>query len=114
MIEKEYGSWNRLEHHFITLRRTPEVLTGWSTVPCCYNRMLCVGSGLLHVETEFLKLEYVGIVLYMLERNFRSWNRTLSVDTDSYESWEITLKLGTGWNRNLQVGTQLIDGGKGL
>ena len=49
----------------------------------------------------------------MVERNFLSWNRTLSVDTDSFESWEITLKVGTVWNRNLQVVTQHIDDGRG-
>ena len=50
--------------------------------------------------------------LYMLEHNFRSWNRTTSVESDSFKSWKFTLKVGTGWNRNIHVGIQLIDDGK--
>ena len=68
----------------------------------------------LHVGTEFLKLEQVGMGLYMLERNFHSWNRTTSIESDSFQSSKFTLKVGTGQNRNLHVGIQLIDDGKGI
>ena len=67
-----------------------------------------------HLGTEFLKLEQVGMGLYMLECNFRSWNRTTSVESDSFRSWKFTLKVGTGLNRNLHVGIQLIDDRKGI
>ena len=50
----------------------------------------------------------------MLERNFHSWNRTTSIESDSFQSWKFTLKVGTGWNRNIHVGIQLIDVGKGI
>ena len=53
---KDSRSWNMLQQDFKTLERTLEVETGWSTVPCCWNRMMCVGTGLLHVGTEFLKM----------------------------------------------------------
>ena len=46
MMEKESGSWNMLEQDFKTLERTLEVVTGWSTVPCCWIMMLCDGTGL--------------------------------------------------------------------
>ena len=75
--------------------------------------MLFLGTGLLHVGTEFLKLEQVGMRLYMSQHNFCSSNGTLSVETDSFQSWEITLKVGTGCNRNLKVGSQMIDDGRG-
>ena len=52
--------------------------------------------------------------LYMLERNFCSCNRTTSVESDSFQNWKFTLKVGTGRNRNLHVGIQLIDDGKGI
>ena len=58
-----------------------------------WNRFLCVGTGLLNVGREFSKLEQVGMGLYMLERNFWSLNRTLSVETDYFQSWEFTLKV---------------------
>ena len=69
---------------------------------------------LLHVRTECLKLEQVGMGPYMLEHNFRSWNRTMSIESDSFQSSKFTLKVGTGRNRNLHVGIQLIDDGKGI
>ena len=68
----------------------------------------------LHLGIEFLKLEQVVMGLYMLERNFHSWNRTMIIESDSFQSWKFTLKVGTGWNRNLHVGIQLIDDGKGI
>ena len=52
--------------------------------------------------------------LYMLERNFGSWNRTTSIESDSFQSWKFTLKVGTAKNRNLHVGIQLIDDGIGI
>ena len=69
---------------------------------------------LLHIGTEILKLEQVRMGLYMLEHNFRSWNRTTSVESDSFQSWKFTLKVGTGRNTNLHVGVQLINDGKGI
>ena len=68
----------------------------------------------LHVGTEFLKSEQVGMGLYMLERNFRSWNGTMSIESDSFQSWKFTLKVGTGRNRNPHIGIELIHDGKGI
>ena len=112
MMEKGCGCWNMLEQDFKTLEKTLEVVTGQNTMPCCCNRMLQVGTGLLHVGTEFLKLEQVGMGLYMLERNFHSWSRTTSIECDSFQNWKFTLKVGTAQNRNRHVGIQLIDDGK--
>ena len=104
-----------LEQDFNTLEMTLEVVTGWSTVSCCWNRMLCVfEQDFLHLGTEFLKLEQVGMGLYMLEHNFGSWNKTTIIESDSFQSSKFTLKVGTGRNRNLHVGIQLIDDGKGI
>ena len=67
----------------------------------------------LHLGTEFLKLEQVGMGLYMLECNFHfhSWNRTTNVESDSFQRSKFTLEVGTGRNRNLHVGIQIIDDG---
>ena len=50
----------------------------------------------LHLGTELLKLEQVGMGLYMLESNFHIWNRTMSIESDSFQSSKFTLKVGTG------------------
>ena len=102
-----------LEQDFKTLERTPEVVAGWNTVPYCWNRMLCVGTGLF---TSWNRVFEAGTgwneTLY--DRYFHSWNRTTSVESDSFQSWKFTLKVGTRRNRNLHVGIQLIDDGKGI
>ena len=46
-----------------------------------------------HLGTEFLKLEQVGMGLYMLECNFRSWNRTTRIESDYFRSWKFIPKL---------------------
>ena len=66
----------------------------------------------LHVGTDFLNLEQFRIGLCMLEHNFRSWNRTTSIESDSFQSWKFTLRVGKGGNSNVHVGIQLIDYGK--
>ena len=68
----------------------------------------------LHLGTEFLKLEQVGMGLYMLEHNLHTLNSSMSIESDSFQSSKFTLKVGTGRNRNLHVGIQLIDDGKGI
>ena len=38
----------------------------------------------------------------------------MSIESDSFQSSKFTLKVVTGQNRNLHVGTQLVDDGKGI
>ena len=75
MMEKESGSWNMLEDDFLTLERTPEVVTGWSMVPH-------VGIGCCVLEKDFS----------ILEQSFWCWNRLKWEST----CWNLIFGVGVG------------------